>query len=96
MVFIYASLDLIEGIGLYFEQVWAEYLTLAITASFLPWEVFEIFRRVTPVRVGLLAVNAAVLVYLLKLVIERGRRRFADTEDDATAKSPEVYPEPRL
>ena len=96
VVFIYASLDLIEGIGLYFEQVWAEYLTLVITASFLPWEVFEIFRRVTPVPVGLLAVNAAVLVYLLKLVIERGRRRFADTEDDATAKSPEVYPEPRL
>ena len=83
VVFIYASLDTIEGIGLYFERGWAEYLTLAITASFLPWEVFEIFRRVTVPRVGLLAVNAMVFVYLLKLVIERGRRRLGEAEEAA-------------
>jgi uncharacterized membrane protein (DUF2068 family) len=75
MGFIYAALDLTEGIGLYFEKAWAEYLTLAITASFLPWEVFEIFRRLTLIRVGLLAANALVLFYLLKLVIERKRSR---------------------
>src|SRR5579863_3258574 len=34
--FLYAALDLIEGTGLYLEKVWAEFLTLAITASFLP------------------------------------------------------------
>ncbi|MGA2808340.1 MAG: DUF2127 domain-containing protein [Terracidiphilus sp.] len=74
VVFIYAGLDLVEGIGLYLEKVWAEYLTLLITASFLPWEIFEVLRRVTPIRVGLLVVNALVLFYLLKLVAERGRR----------------------
>jgi uncharacterized membrane protein (DUF2068 family) len=83
VVFIYAGLDTIEGIGLYFEKVWAEYLTLAITASFLPWEIFEIFRRVTVTRVTLLAVNAMVFVYLLKLVIERGRRRLGEAEEGA-------------
>ena len=57
--FIYAVLDLTEGIGLYLEKTWAEYLTLIITASFLPWEILEIFRRVTVIRVGLLVVNAA-------------------------------------
>ncbi len=67
--FIYAGLDLIEGIGLYLEKVWAEYLTLAITASFLPVEIFEVYRRITPIRVGLLVVNAMVFFYLLKLVI---------------------------
>jgi uncharacterized membrane protein (DUF2068 family) len=75
VVFIYAGVDLIEGIGLYLEKVWAEYLTLAITASFLPWEIFEIFRRVTVSRVSLLAVNAVVFIYLLKLVTERAKRR---------------------
>jgi uncharacterized membrane protein (DUF2068 family) len=74
VVFIYAALDLTEGIGLYLEKVWAEYLTLAITASFLPLEMFEIFRRITVVRVALLAVNALVFVYLLKLVASRGKR----------------------
>src|ERR1035438_4602650 len=29
VVFFYAGLDLIEGIGLYLEKAWAEYLTLA-------------------------------------------------------------------
>ena len=73
--FIYAGLDLIEGFGLYLEKTWAEYLTLAITASFLPWEIFEVLRRVTWIRSGLLTVNALVVFYLLKMVIERGRER---------------------
>jgi len=80
--FIYAGLDLIEGTGLYLEKVWAEYLTLAITASFLPWEVFEVFRKLTLVRVSLLAVNTLVLLYLLKLVIERGKRLPRGPEGD--------------
>jgi uncharacterized membrane protein (DUF2068 family) len=75
VVFIYAGLDLIEGIGLYLEKTWAEYLTLAITASFLPWEVFEVLRRVTWIRCGLLTINALVVFYLLKMVIERGRNQ---------------------
>ncbi len=75
VVFIYAGLDLIEGTGLYLEKVWGEYLTLFITASFLPWEIFEVYRRFTAFRVGLLAVNALVFIYLLKLVISRGRQR---------------------
>ncbi|MGA3262605.1 MAG: DUF2127 domain-containing protein [Terracidiphilus sp.] len=75
VVFIYAGLDLIEGTGLYLEKVWAEYLTLAITASFLPLELLEVFRRLTWIRVGLLAANALVLFYLVYLVVEHGRRR---------------------
>jgi uncharacterized membrane protein (DUF2068 family) len=71
--FIYASLDLVEGIGLYLEKTWAEYLTLAITASFLPWEAFEIFRRLTLIRVSLLTVNALVFCYLLRLVVGQNR-----------------------
>jgi uncharacterized membrane protein (DUF2068 family) len=73
VVFIYAALDLLEGIGLYLEKTWAEYLTLVITASFLPLEVFEIFRRLTLIRVSLLTVNVLVLVYLFKLLTARGR-----------------------
>jgi uncharacterized membrane protein (DUF2068 family) len=73
--FVYAALDLIEGTGLYLEKVWAEYLTLAITGSFLPWEIFEVLRRVTWIRAGLLVVNALVFFYLLKIVVERGKDR---------------------
>jgi uncharacterized membrane protein (DUF2068 family) len=75
VVFIYAALDLIEGTGLYLEKTWAEYLTLIITASFLPWEIFEIIRKLTWVRGGLLIVNMLVFIYLLKIVTERGKNR---------------------
>jgi uncharacterized membrane protein (DUF2068 family) len=72
-LFAYAALGMTEGIGLYLEKVWAEYFTLVITASFLPWEIWEIFRKVTPVRSALLLVNILVFFYLLKVVMERAR-----------------------
>jgi uncharacterized membrane protein (DUF2068 family) len=71
----YATVTLVEGIGLYLEKAWGEFLTLAITASFLPWEIFEIFRRLTWIRVALLTINILVFFYLLRLVIGRARRR---------------------
>jgi len=74
--FSYAALGMAEGIGLYLEKVWAEYLTLAITASFMPWEIFEVFRKLTYFRVSLLVVNALVLIYLLKLVTDRARNGY--------------------
>jgi uncharacterized membrane protein (DUF2068 family) len=72
-LFAYAALGITEGIGLYLEKAWAEYMTLGITASFLPWEFFEVFRRATYMRLGLLVVNILVFLYLLKVLVDRGR-----------------------
>lgn len=74
VAFSYAGISLAEGIGLYLEKAWAEYLTLVITASFLPWEIVEIFRRLTWIRVGLLTVNVLVFIYLLKLLTNRKKK----------------------
>lgn len=74
VAFSYAAVSLLEGTGLYLERAWGEYLTLIITASFLPWEAFEVFRRLTWVRIGLLVVNALVFLYLLKLVTTRKKQ----------------------
>lgn len=71
--FCYAAIGLIEGIGLYLEKAWAEYLTLLITASFLPWEILEIIHRNTVPRVALLVINVLVLLYLIKVVWDRQR-----------------------
>jgi uncharacterized membrane protein (DUF2068 family) len=75
VLFCYAGLGMLEGIGLYLEKVWAEYLTLIITASFLPWEIFEVIRRLTWIRASLLVLNVLVFLYLLKVVTERVRVR---------------------
>jgi len=75
VAFCYAAVSCIEGIGLYLEKAWGEFVTIAITASFLPWEIFEVVRRLTWVRVSLLTINIFVFIYLLKLIAERGRQR---------------------
>jgi uncharacterized membrane protein (DUF2068 family) len=72
--FCYAGVGIIEGIGLYLEKAWGEYLTLIITASFLPWEIIKVVHRVTWNRSGLLVANILVFLYLLKIVVERGKR----------------------
>jgi uncharacterized membrane protein (DUF2068 family) len=74
-LFAYAALGMTEGIGLYLEKAWGEYMTLLITASFLPWEIYEVFHRVTAVRAGLLVVNVLVFLYLLKVLVERGKQK---------------------
>jgi uncharacterized membrane protein (DUF2068 family) len=63
--FAYSALSLTEGIGLMLEKVWAEYLTLGLTISFLPWEVYELVREADLVRLGLLLANLAVLAYIV-------------------------------
>jgi len=81
--FCYAAIGMAEGIGLYLEKAWGEYLTLVITASFLPWEILEILRRQTLPRVTLLVVNVLVLLFLSKVVWERQRspkRRVGQSE----------------
>lgn len=75
-MFCCATLAVLEGIGLMYERVWAEYLTAIITASFLPLEIFELAHRVTPIRIGLFVANLAVLAYLVgHLVRHRAQLR---------------------
>ena len=64
----YSALALTEGIGLLLEKVWAEYLTLILTISFLPWELYELARSPDRFRLGLLLINLAVLWYLVWLL----------------------------
>jgi uncharacterized membrane protein (DUF2068 family) len=61
----YGGLRVTEGVGLLMEKLWAEYLTVGMTISFLPWEVYEIVRRPDWIRCCLLVVNLVVVVYLV-------------------------------
>ncbi len=63
--FAYSGIALTEGIGLFLQKVWAEYLTLSLTVMFLPWELYELMRRPSWMRLGLLVINLLVLAYLL-------------------------------
>lgn len=64
VAFIYAALLFIEGIGLWMQYRWAEYLTAISTALFIPIEGYEIYQRFTWVRIAILALNIFVVWYL--------------------------------
>jgi uncharacterized membrane protein (DUF2068 family) len=62
---LYATLFMIEGIGLWHEAPWAEYLTVVATSLLIPVEVYEIVQKVSIPRVGAFIVNIAAVVYLV-------------------------------
>ncbi|MBV9574740.1 MAG: DUF2127 domain-containing protein [Acidobacteriales bacterium] len=70
--FIYAGLFLTEGIGLWLLRRWAEWLTIIITSSLVPIEIFEIHRHSTPVKWVVLAINVAIVGYLVYRIRSRG------------------------
>jgi uncharacterized membrane protein (DUF2068 family) len=61
---LYAGLYLGEGIGLFFDKGWAEWLTVITTAGFIPLELLEIARNITPLRVIVFILNGLILVYI--------------------------------
>ena len=63
--FIYAGLFLTEGIGLWLMKRWAEWLTIIITSSLVPVEIYEIHHDPTATKILVLVINVAVVIYLL-------------------------------
>ena len=61
----YAVLEGVEAVGLWYQRRWAEYLTFVATCLFLPYEVYELARTVSPFKVVAIVINVAVAVYLL-------------------------------
>ena len=64
-IFLYAALDIIEGTGLVLEKV---------------WELYEIIRHVTVLKIVLTLLNLAVFIYLAHVVNEKVRARQQPSE----------------
>jgi uncharacterized membrane protein (DUF2068 family) len=61
----YGAVEAIEAVGLWYQRRWAEYLTFLVTASLMPFEIYEIATRTTVFKVLAFVVNVAVVIYLL-------------------------------
>jgi uncharacterized membrane protein (DUF2068 family) len=70
----YALLYATEGVGLWLQKRWAEYLTTLATASLIPFEIWELTRGATALKIAALAINVAIVVYLC-YVIRSDRRQ---------------------
>jgi uncharacterized membrane protein (DUF2068 family) len=80
----YFVVELIEAIGLWHEKRWAEYLTVIATAGLMPFEILELSRKVTVIRVGALVVNLAIVVWLV------WRKRLFGLNGGHAAAAPDV------
>jgi uncharacterized membrane protein (DUF2068 family) len=61
----YGALELVEGVGLWLDQLWAEYLTVIATSLLIPFELYELARHPTVWKAGGIAVNVLIVVYLV-------------------------------
>jgi len=64
VAFIYAALFLLEGTGLWSLKRWGEWVTVVITGSLLPFEIYEMWHRPTLPKAVILILNAAIVAYL--------------------------------
>jgi len=78
--FFYAGLHTVEGIGLILGYHWAEYLVIVATGSLIPFEIYEIARKFTFLRVALFILNMAIVIYL---IITLGKDRRARATESA-------------
>ena len=62
---LYAGLFFVEGTGLWLRKRWAEWFTVIITATLVPVEVYEIVLHATPIKVAVLAINVAIVWFLI-------------------------------
>jgi len=79
----YAVLYAIEGFGLWINARWAEYLTAVSTSLFIPLEIWQLAAHFAPIKLLALAINIAIVAYLVWLLRtesgsgHRGERRTA-------------------
>ena|SRR5438105_10431145 len=63
--FVYAALFVVEGVGLWLQRPWGEYLTIMAGSSLLPFEIYAAAHRTTLLRVAVLVMNMAIVIYLV-------------------------------
>jgi uncharacterized membrane protein (DUF2068 family) len=74
----YGVLELVEGTGLWLDQLWAEYLTVIATSLLIPLEVYELVRHPTALKAGGILVNLLIVAYLVHLLRRRLRTSAAE------------------
>jgi len=63
--FVYAAMFATEGIGLLMRKVWAEYVTIIITGSFIPLEIYEMVEHKSILKGIVIVLNIAIVIYLV-------------------------------
>ena len=77
----YTVLEIVEGTGLWLARRWGEYFAMVATSLGLPLEIYDLTKKVTVTALVLLAINLALVFYLVitkRLFGIRGGKRAYD------------------
>ena len=61
----YAAIEVVEGTGLWLARRWGEYFAMIATALGLPLEIYDLTRKLSWIALVLLALNLALVLYLV-------------------------------
>lgn len=64
-IVLYGLLQIAEGVGLWSLKRWGEYVAVVGTTLFIPLEVYEVVEKVSWLKIAVLVVNIAAVLYLL-------------------------------
>lgn len=78
VTFTYAAVFAVEGIGLWLQKRWAEWLTTIITGSLIPFEIWEFINRPNLGKAAVVVANSAIVAYLIWHVRRSRARRDAE------------------
>jgi len=87
---IYGTVFTVEGVGLIMRKVWAEYLTVGVTISLIPLELYELIEGRSLTKFIVIVINVAIAVYLVDRLRRQGHwpfRHRAEAEAPAAAAS---------
>jgi uncharacterized membrane protein (DUF2068 family) len=72
----YAAVFLVEGVGLLLRKRWAEWMTVVVTGSFIPIEIYELVKEFGVGKVVALILNVAIVIYLAWRRLEERKGAF--------------------
>ena len=64
----YSILRFLEAYGLWYARAWAEWIALISGAMYLPFEVYNLAHRLNWIHVLVLAINLAIVLYMIHLL----------------------------
>jgi uncharacterized membrane protein (DUF2068 family) len=75
LAFFYSAILFTEGIGVYFQKRWAEFLMVFATGALIPLEVRHIWHRPTLAAIIILIVNCFIVWFLYRILKRDAERR---------------------
>ena len=66
MASLYAIVTVVEATGLWLQKAWAGWLVILMVSLSLPLEIYELFHHGSPLKLFVLLLNLAILVYLVR------------------------------